>query len=92
MNRPNCVEEFKERLNNHQFKTCALDDIRLGKELKLNQFIIDSPVAHRRLVYYSCISDRPYGSTYFLPLELCSTQYVSLEYTLNTPLIRKPQT
>lgn len=41
MNRPNCVEEFKERLNNHQFKTCALDDIRLGKELKFNQFIID---------------------------------------------------
>ena len=42
-------------------------------------------MAHRTLVYYTRTSERPYGSAYFLPLELCSTQYVSLEYTLNTP-------
>lgn len=41
MNRPNNTEEFIESLTNRNFKISNLDEIRLGQETAVNQFIID---------------------------------------------------
>lgn len=41
MNRPNDTEEFIENLTNRNFKISNLDEIRLGKDTAVNQFVID---------------------------------------------------
>ena len=40
-NRSNSVEEFQEILSTRRFKRISLDEIRLGKDKSVNQFIID---------------------------------------------------
>ena len=41
MNRPNNIEDFRDNLNHHKFKRCSLDEIRLGADEKVNQFVVD---------------------------------------------------
>lgn len=41
VNRPNNIEEFREILANRRFKNITLEEIRLGKDKAVNQFIID---------------------------------------------------
>lgn len=41
MNRPNNTEDFIANLTNRNFKILTLDEIRLGKDIAVNQFVID---------------------------------------------------
>lgn len=41
MNRPNSTTEFKENIKHRRYKLCSIDDIRLGEEVAVNQFVID---------------------------------------------------
>lgn len=41
MNRPADTNEFIDNLKFHKFKICTIDELRLGKEKTVNQFVID---------------------------------------------------
>ena len=41
MNRPNNSDEFKDNLKRHNYKSCSIEEIRLGEDITVNQFVID---------------------------------------------------